>query len=186
MRQRISTLIATLLATMLLSALATAASVQTDYDTAQDFSQLRSYQWAPQTDNIDTTFALLTDASIKDTFSWSIERTLTLASNNPPDVLIRYYIKNMKKLVDDRPRLGIGMGGFGDNVGGGVSFSIPLGGNDLDQNAQVVIDIIDPKTQKLLWRGSVATGMSSTSNQTNQKQLQKAADDIFKQFPPRN
>ena len=163
-----------------------AASVEVDYDTNADLSQLHYYQWLNPNYGIDEKFNTLNDDAVKQALSFSLDRQMAMASDqHPADVSVRYYIKPVKKLVDDRPRVGIGMGGFGSNVGGGVSFSFPLGGNDLDQQAHVVVDFLDPKTQKLLWRGSLITGMSSTSTQVNQKQLQKATDEILNKFPPR-
>lgn len=163
-----------------------AASVETDYDTSADLSQLHYYQWSNPNDGIDAKFSTLNDDAVKQALSFSLDRQMAMASDeHPADVLVRYYIKPVKKIVDDRPRVGIGVGGYGSNVGGGFSFNFPLGGNNLDQQAHVVVDFLEPKTQKLLWRGSLITGMSSTSAQINQKQLQKATDEILNKFPPR-
>ncbi|HEY3698885.1 MAG TPA: DUF4136 domain-containing protein [Spongiibacteraceae bacterium] len=181
------TTIACLFAIILSSALLYAADVQTDYDTQKDFSQFHYYDWLPQTDSIDSELTTLNVDNAKEILALSLDRQMTPASEKfAADFLVRYYIKSVKKLVDDRPRVGIGMGGFNDNMGGGVSFSLPFGGNDLDQNAQIVVDFLDPKTQRLLWRGSETIGISSSSTQINQKQLQKAFDEILKQFPPRH
>jgi hypothetical protein len=163
-----------------------AADVQTDYDTEKDFSQFHYYQRQSQSDNIDTEFTAVNTDTTKELLSYSLDRQMAAASEKfPADFIVRLYIKTVKKLVDDRPRVGIGMGGFNNNMGGGVSFSFPLGGNDLDQDAQIIIDFLDPKTQQLLWRGSLTTRLSSKSISSNQKQLQKAFDAILKEFPPR-
>lgn len=175
-----------LLTAFTLSVAAHATDVQTDYDTEKDFSQLHNYGWQIQSDSIDESFALLSADQIKDLLAYNLDQQLTPASEKlSADLLVRFYIKTIKKLVDDRPQIGIGMGGFNNNVGGGVSFSIPLGGNDLDQRAQIVVDFLDAKTQKLIWRGSLATNVSSKSTTANQKQLQKAFSEILKKFPPR-
>ncbi len=174
------------LAALAMSIAVHAADVQTDYDTEKDFSEFHYYAWQTQSDNIDAALTAITADKVKELLSYSLDRQMAPASDKfPADFLVRYYIKTIKKLVDDRPRVGIGMGGFSDHMGGGVSFSLPLGGNDLDQNAQIVIDFLDPKTQQLVWRGSLTTGVSSKSIQANQKQLQKAFDEILKNFPPR-
>jgi len=167
-----------------------AADVQTDYDTEKDFSQLHYYQWQSQRDNIDAAFSALSTDTAKEFLSYSLDRQMAPASEQfPADFLVRYYIKSVQKLVDDRPHVGVGVGGYNGSMssgmGGGVSFSFPLGGNDLDQNAQIIVDFLDPKTQQLLWRGSTMVGVSSKSQQANQKQLQKAFNEILKKFPPR-
>jgi hypothetical protein len=76
-------------------------------------------------------------------------------------------------------------GGGGNYSGGGISFSFPLGGNDLDRQGQLIIDFLEPGSRRLLWRGSQVIGMSSSSSQLNERQLNKAASEILKQFPPR-
>jgi hypothetical protein len=177
----------TLITALTFSIVAHTADVQTDYDTEKDFSQFHYYQWQTQSENIDASFTALNADTAKDLLSYSLDKYMAAASEKfPADFFVRFFINTVKKMVDDRPRIGIGMGGFNDRMGGGVSFSFPLGGNDLDQTAQIVIDFLDPKTQQLIWRGSVVTSVSSKSMQANQKQLQKAFDEILKRFPPRN
>lgn len=162
-----------------------AASVETDYDTSTDFSGLNYYQWQAQTDNVDAMYSMLGSGNIEDALTPSIDQRLSPANaQHPTNLLVRYYIRDAKKIVDDRPQIGIGIGGMNNNVGGGFSFSFPLGGDKLDKQAHVVIDFIDAKTEKLLWRGSLVTGMSSTSTEINQRQVQKAAAEILKKFPP--
>lgn len=144
------------LATLALSTAARAADVQYDYDTGRDFSQLHYYAWQEQSDSIDESFKLLSVDQVKELLSFNLDRHIEPASpTSPANFLVRFYIKPMKKFVDDRPSIGLGMGGFNDSMGGGVSFRIPLGGNDLDQTTQVVIDFLDAKTQQLVWRGSL-------------------------------
>jgi hypothetical protein len=174
-----------LLAALTITSPLYAASVETDYDTNADFSHLNYYQWQEQSDNVDTMYSMLGNGNIEDALTPSLDQHLILANaQHPSDVLVRYYIRDAQQLVDDRPRVGIGMGSYNDNVGGGFSFSFPLGGDKLDKQAHVIIDFIDAKTHKLLWRGSLVTGMSSTSTEINQRQVQKAAAEILKKFPP--
>lgn len=174
-----------LLTALLITSPLYAASVETDYDTSANFSHFAYYQLQAQNDNIDTMYSMLGSGNIEDALTPSLDQRLSPANaQHPTDLLVRYYIRDVKKIVDDRPRVGIGMGSMGDNIGGGFSFSFPLGGDKLDKQAQVVIDFIDAKTQKLLWRGSLVTGMSSTSTEINQRQVQKAAAEILKKFPP--
>lgn len=175
-----------LLASCLASIAVHAADVDVDYDTEKDFSRFHYYEWQAQADSIDSSLTTISADTAQNLLSYSLDRQLARASDKfPADFLVRFYIKPMKKLVDDRPRAGLGVGGFNDHMGGGISFSIPLGGNNLDQPAQIVIDFLDPKTQQLIWRGSLVTNVSSTSPQANQKPLQKAFDEILKRFPPR-
>ncbi len=174
------------LAMLTLNGTALAADVEFDYDTSRDYSQLHYYDWQTQNDAIDEAFKLFSADQIQELLGYQLDlRAEKSTAKNPADFLVRYSIKRMKKFVDDRPRIGLGMGGFNDSMGGGVSFSIPLGGNELDQTAQIVVDMLDAKTQQLIWRGSLVTNLSSSSVTANQKQLQKAFELILKRFPPK-
>lgn len=163
-----------------------ADNVEIDYDTSIDFNRYTYYQWQEQADNVDQLFTMLGSGNIQDAITPSLEQKSVAASaEHPADFLVRYYIREFKKMVDDRPRVGVGIGGINNNVGGGFAFSFPFGGDNLDKQAHIVIDFLDPKTQKLLWRGSLVTGMSGTSTEINQRQVQKAAAEILKKFPPK-
>jgi hypothetical protein len=48
----------------------------------------------------------------------------------------------------------------------------------------VVIDIFDSHTKKLLWRGTDSQDLSSNAN-SNIKKLTKDIDNMFKHFPPK-
>lgn len=177
-------------AAALLSGAALCASVETDYDMQYEFGNARYYQWTEQPDNIDEAYAALPKDNLKLGLEQTLDQTLVVAnSEHQPDLLVRYYVRNVEKLVDDRPRVGIGMGGGsggygGGYSGGGISFSFPLGGDNLDRQAQLIIDFLEPGSQRLLWRGSQVIGMSSSSQQVNERQLNKAAAEILKRFPP--
>jgi len=176
-----------LMGALLLSGTAFCANVETDYEASFNFDNLHYYQWLDAADNIDEAYGALPRDNIKFDLEQSLDTGLSPANaEHKADMLVRFYIKSVKKLVDDGPRVGVGMGGYGGNTGGGISFSFPLGGSGLDQQAQIVIDFLDPETQRLLWRGSLVTGMSSSSSQVNERQVNKAAAEILKQFPPRN
>jgi hypothetical protein len=176
-------------AAALLSSAALCANVETDYDVQFEFGNVRYYQWAEQPENIDDAYGTLPKDNLRFGLEQTLDQTLVPASGeHRPDLLVRYYVRNVEKLVDDRPRVGVGVGGgsggFGGYSGGGISFSFPLGGESLDRQAQVIVDLLEPGTQRLLWRGSLVTGMSSGSNQVNERQFNKAVAEIMKRFPP--
>ncbi len=172
---------------LLLSSSSFCANVETDYDEQVNFSALHYYRWHDAPAAIDDAYATLPKDNIQLGLEENLDRILSPeTAEHKADLLVRYYIKNIKKLVDDRPQVGIGMGGYNGNTGGGITLSFPIGGDSLDRQAQLVIDFLNPTTQQLLWRGSLVTGMSSSSMQANERQLNKAAAEILKKFPPHN
>jgi len=47
-----------------------------------------------------------------------------------------------------------------------------------------VVDIFDAPTKKLIWRG-VATETLTDKPDKNEKKLEKATEEMFKNFPPK-
>ena len=47
----------------------------------------------------------------------------------------------------------------------------------------LVVDLFDPKTKKLMWRGSASDTLSDKSDK-NIKNLNKGVGKMFKHFPP--
>jgi hypothetical protein len=72
------------------------------------------------------------------------------------------------------------MGGWGWRWGGGMATTtvdkIPVG--------QLVIDVGDAKTKKLLWMANSSDTLADKPDK-NQKKLDKALNKIFKDFPPK-
>lgn len=159
--------------------------VETDYDTHADFTRLQRYQLQEKPENIEAQFEPLLSGRLKTALDQRLSAQFSPVADKP-DFLVRYYVKKVEKVVDDRPRAGIGIGGFGSNVGGGISLSLPLGGNKFDQQAQIIVDFIDPASQQLLWRGNTVVDLSSSDPEANTQQVQKAVNEILKNYPPRS
>jgi len=162
-------------------------NVKTDYDTSADFSQLHRYQIQAEANNIDAQFEPLLDNRVKTALEDSLLSQFNPATETEkPDFLVRYYARPVKQPVDDRPQMGIGVGSYGGSIGTGISMSFPLGGSALDQQAEIVIDFLEPGSQKLLWRGSRAVALSSSQPDLNTQQVAKAVAEILREFPPRH
>lgn len=171
---------------LLLTAGCQSQDVVTDYDTGADFSTLQRFGWLPeQPDNIDKQFQPLLAGRVKTALEQSLPAQFNPSdAGHPPDFLVRYFVRPVKKLVDDRPQAGIGIGSFGGNVGGGISLNFPLGGNKFDQKAEIIIDFLAPSDKRLLWRGSQEVALSSSEPEANTQQVQKAVSEILRKFPP--
>ncbi|MNT61121.1 hypothetical protein D3C72_1987420 [compost metagenome] len=78
--------------------------------------------------------------------------------------------------------MGGGMGwGWGGPWGGGFGM-----GNTWTNNynsGTIVIDIVDTKTQKLVWQG-IGSGLSVDSPKSKQKQIPQIVADIMAKYPP--
>lgn len=75
-----------------------------------------------------------------------------------------------------------GMGGYGWRGWGAGGFGTATT-TASKYTAGMVVDIYEAKTKQLMWRG-VAQGELKDSPEKREKQLQKASDKLFKDFPP--
>jgi hypothetical protein len=48
---------------------------------------------------------------------------------------------------------------------------------------QLVVDIGNPKTKKMLWQGTATDTLNDNPQKTSNK-IDKAVEDMFKKFPP--
>jgi len=76
-----------------------------------------------------------------------------------------------------------GMGGYGWRGWGGGGMGTATTSASEYTEGTLVVDIYEAKTKQLMWRG-IAQGELKDSPEKREKQLQKASDKLFKDFPP--
>ncbi len=167
-------------------------SVKSDYDKNFDFSQLH-------------TFAFKTDRASNDPLSTNtieagrIQNALAaqLAANGftqatqDPDFIVAFYATTKQKTSVQSTGFGPGFGGFGYGRGFGWGYGIPGGGRwrwgygpdiwttNYTQGC-VMADVINPKTNELVWRGAVKDTVNGIGQ--SEKQSNQAAKDLVKNF----
>jgi len=174
----------TLLVGLLLISLAACATVgaRSDHDTGASFDQLQRFAWIPTEreqgqaravwDN--DLLARRVERAARQTLS---ERGYEETDRESADFLVTYT-------TDQRTRIqGSSFGfGVGQRYGHG---SIFMGQNlhvrDRDESV-LIIDIIDPESEHLIWRGWASRDV--TSGEFPERALQRYVEGILKKFPP--
>lgn len=162
------------------------STVTVDYDTEADFSATKRYTWAEKTSGVEEGFDPLLAQRVKS----AVERNLAAASLTPaveaqkPDVLVRYYVASHTEEQESRSRGSIGFGSGGGNVGVGIGLSFPLGGSKVVKQAQIIVDMLNPESGKLVWRGTNRLKIGDDSPEKITTKVNQAIADIFKKFPP--
>ncbi len=105
-------------------------------------------------------------------------QTKGLTPGENPDLIINVKA-NHKKVTDIQTSRPMGMWGWGGpwGFGGGTTWT-----SNYNQGG-LVIDLIDAKTQKLVWQG-VGNGISVDSPKTKQKQIPEIVAEIMTNYPP--
>lgn len=156
-----------------------------DYDREASFKHLQRFSWEhvqqpktghPRIDNelVDRRIRAAVEASLQ---SKGFERV----SRNDEDFRVAYYIEFKRKLGGSSLSLGLGFGGYG-RYGGGVGYG--TGRSDYEVGI-LIIDIIDARSNEVIWRGSGSRVLYEGSDPDKATRIvNEAVDKILGYFPP--
>ncbi|MFT5704617.1 MAG: hypothetical protein ACI8SK_000565 [Shewanella sp.] len=172
-------LISVLFTSVLLSACT--STPKSDYDVDYDFTQLNTYQEKAPAQSNDPLSASRIQAAITHTLN---EKGFT-QKKSQADFEVTFGYR-----IDDKPKdsglsIGLGTGTWGN--GGGVSVGTSLGipiGSDTTKIQTIQIDIINPVTNRLIWRGTDSFDFDHGGEQ-KVADTQAAVSNILSQFPPK-
>lgn len=161
---------------LLAGALTLACSSMTtavDYDHTVNWSQFHTFALAEGTKDPET----FTQKRIEDGITNALtSKGWTVATSNP-DVLVYSHVV----LSSEKQWNAMSMGGFGYRGWGGMGgmatatqTNIPIG--------TVIVDMVNPKTHEMIWRGTAQDQVTGTG--ADRGQVQQAMQAIFKNFPP--
>jgi hypothetical protein len=176
---------------LVLAACAPAAEVQTDVAPAADLSSLRTFHVVEASEYLGDTqpgethppFAnSATSRALGQDIAADLERRGYTVNDQSPDVLVEYgtAVRGADNATDESYNY-VWRGKDWRGWGPGPNDATPA---EYDQGA-VIIDVVDAKTNQLLWRGH---GPASTSDDVavSVKGLDQAVDAILGQFPQRS
>jgi Domain of unknown function (DUF4136) len=174
-RARIATLIGTALAA-LSSTTAFAQEVTYDFDRSADFSKLQSYVWVMGTPvRDDFNHKRIVDAIDKQLAAKGLGKA---EGKDRADVLVAYHAAFSKNLEVNGFSSGWGGYRFGPARSGSARVEEILVGT-------LVVDVIDAKTGTILWRGIATKDLDvNASPEKRDKNINKAAEKLFKKYPP--
>lgn len=162
-------------ATVAICAVAAAQDVKTDYDHHVDFSQFHTYSWHKVQTDDPLWQSRVTDAVDHALQSKGLQK---VDSNGDLSVSAVGAVRNQQEYQTFYNGFGPGWrwGGFG-NEAETTAVNYQIG--------TLVVDMFDPHNKQLVWRGS-ATDTLSDKPEKNEQKLDKAADKMFKDFPPKS
>jgi hypothetical protein len=148
-------------------------------DRAADFSRYRTYNWAPPLRHASGDMRLEKNAVFQDYLHGELQkqfaaRGLQGPTTRKPDLLIRHRAAVM-------PRMKI------DGVEGGYGYcSSDCSAHVIDyEAATLVIDVVDSRTKKVIWRGWARDDLSDLlrSHERMARHLHQAVTQIMAKFP---
>ena len=154
---------------------ASGQDVRTNYMPGTDFSKYHTYKWVAVEGGAHPN--QIVDAQIKQSVeSQLMSKGMTKTESSVADLYVGYQIAVDK----EKQWNGFGMGG-GLRWGGmasATSSTISVG--------TLVLDMYDPSTKQLVWTGRATKTIDpSSSQEKNQKNLDKAMQKLLKSYPPK-
>jgi hypothetical protein len=154
-----------------------AQKVNVDWDKTATFTGFKTYTWAPGTPVKNP----LMDQRIHDGIDQHLasKGLQKVESSADPDLVVIYHGAVEQQTQINTTSTG---GGWGPYWGGG---GMQMATTNVEQIpvGELVVDIGDVKTKKLLWRGTATDTVSSKPEKNTQK-IDKALDKMFDKFPP--
>lgn len=145
-----------------------------DYDHSVNWSQFHTFQLADGTKDPIT----FTQKRIEDGITSALTGKGWQAVTSSPDILVYSHVVLSSEKQWNATSMG---GGFGYRGWGGMGgmatatqTNIPIG--------TIIVDMVNPKTHEMVWRGTAQDQVSGTG--ADKGQVQDAMNAIFKNFPP--
>ena len=161
------------------------SKVITDYNPSSDFSAYQQYHWSEQSGADKNISPFLID-NVKTALHTQLKNRLLTQAQTPEnaDFIVQYYLAEAAETIDRSPRIGLGFGSFGSNIGVSTSVGVPLGKDTINRNVQIIIDFLNPSDMKLSWRGSLVSELHNSDPKVNAATIEQAVTEILAQFPP--
>jgi hypothetical protein len=167
----------TTLAMVLTGATASAQDVTYDYAKGTNFSTYRSYAWVRghnlQDELNHQRIVSAIDAQL-------VGKGLTqVSTSGQPDLLVAYHASFDRNVQ---------INAFSSDFGGWRFNSSRTGTARTEEivTGTLVVDMIDAKTESMLWRGVASRDLDmKASPEKRDKNMKKAAEKLFKNYPPR-
>ena len=163
-----------------------AAKPQIQWNQSYDFQGIRTFAWQPSTGtSLETRSPFLHQHIINTIEFYLSDSGLTEVESNP-DVLVTYYGSVDTEVQLQSDTFSYGWGGYGMGSWGyyGYGFGGPVSTTTRVveyQRGTLVIDIVDARSNELIWRGSVSDLPVSDDQSKLQKTITKALAKMVKQ-----
>ena len=154
--------------------------VRYDYDPAADLAALKTYAHVPapaQAEGRDRAkVSPLMDARVRASLDRALPpRGLTLDASGSPDLLVGYFLV-LEERVDWTWVSGYWGWGW---------WAPPRPVPYTYEAGTLVVDLVDARTKKLLWRGSTSAALTPASDpERSQARIDRAVDRVLANWPP--
>jgi hypothetical protein len=163
-------------------------TVTTDFDPKADFVDLKTWSWEPEKadDRPGIDAKTLTAQRVKSAVDGQLGLMGYDKVSMNPDFLVGWHASVKEKMDIQTINNYYGYGpGWGYNYYGGPGPGFSDTYTYYYEEGTLILDIIDPKTHELIWRGTAkAVVDENASPEQRTTKINKAVDMILAKFPP--
>ncbi len=151
-----------------------AQDVKYNFMPGTDFSKYHTYKWVSES-NVHPDQII--DQQIKSAIDQQLAgKGLAKTDAETADLFVGYQVS-----VDQEKQWNAYGGGMGWRFGGGMATAT----SSTIQVGTLVVDLYDPATKQLIWRGQATKTLNPSKNpEKNQQNLNKAVTKLLKNYPP--
>ncbi len=163
--------------------------VNVDYDQAAAFDNLKSYAWVPGTPEKSNNPKLDSDTLLHDRIQGAISNWFSMHGFEKKPLQQADFLIAYRVVVEDKTSVTVLNDYYGYPMGWRYGYYRPYGAQRTYvydyQQGSIIIDIVDPKTRKLMWRGSATDEVREAATpEKRQQRIAEAVNAILKTFPP--
>jgi hypothetical protein len=166
---------------------ASAQDVRYNFDKNTDFSKFKTYKWVEIKDAAKVNE--LMDKDIKSAIDTELAtKGLTKVDGDDANLYIGYQggVGTEKQFTSYNSSWGYGPGWYGGGWYGGPSSSTTTGQTSTIYIGQLAVDMYDSANKDLVWRGVASKTIDPKAKpEKQQKNLAKAMQKLFKNYPPK-
>ena len=155
--------------------------VDADYDTAFDFSKLKTFDWAPPPS--DRPIDELVEKRLRAAVNSELEAKGYMLSADAPDFVISMLVTTETSTagsVGVGASVGIPIGRGTVSVGGGKSEP------RVKQEGTLVLDFLDASSRSVVWKGTATAALKEPSSpEEQQARITKVVKELLVKFPPK-
>jgi len=161
-------------------------SVTADYDPETDFRSLGTFSWVPEDPDAEVD-PRAGNSLVSDRVTAAIERTLQARGYQQVDLSADFLVGfsiSVRTGVESAPSSSARFhyGYYGRY--GGIGYSTGTELREFDEG-ELVVDFVDPTSNKLIWRGTAKTRLTSDQSPEKSKAtIDEAVTRLLDQFPP--
>ena len=146
-----------------------------------DIAAFKTFGWSSPAAQAPTT---ILDTNVHDAVRAQLVAKGYVETDASPDFRVGFDVTAYDVKKKSSPmRIGIGVGSWGGNVGGGVGTSVPVGGGDSAASEnRLTIRAVDASTNKEVWIG---TTTGDIKQGLDQKAVEAAVASTMQSFPQR-